>query len=158
MDAFIAKPVSVPALLTTIDTLTRDSETPRKPSSPPGEQPTPLPDDFTRALHAAGGDSALLLELLEILEECWDSLVAAVDEAYEKDDAAALAKALHTVKGSVNMFGFEGFVEAIAGLMETARKGSPPPRQECSELLNRQTRWQKQLRLLAGRFDQGEQR
>jgi CheY-like chemotaxis protein len=114
MDAYIAKPVQARELFTVIEqTVPQPEEAPQE--SPP--QPAPLEIiDWKRGLAAADGDSALLHDLLRIFANEAPATLDKLRSAVETNDAPAIERAAHTLKGAVSNFGVEAAVQAALKL------------------------------------------
>ncbi|CAN7580281.1 Hpt domain-containing protein [Phenylobacterium sp. LjRoot219] len=79
--------------------------------------------DWERALENTDGSEDLLIELAEMfIEEC-PEMMRAVRTAIDADDAPALQRAAHTLKGSVRIFAMAPAVEAARRLEEMGAAG-----------------------------------
>jgi two-component system sensor histidine kinase/response regulator len=79
--------------------------------------------DRAAVLDRVGGDEELLSEIIDIfLEEC-PSLVAAIRDAVRKQDARALERSAHSLKGSVSNFGAASATQAALDLELMGRRG-----------------------------------
>ncbi|MCK4602141.1 MAG: response regulator, partial [Phycisphaerae bacterium] len=82
-----------------------------------GREQTPF--DLAEALRRASGDAELLIELMGMFTDTAPEMLAAIREAIDSGDAEAVARAAHTLKGSVGNFAAkEAFDLALA--IETA--------------------------------------
>ncbi len=114
---------------------------PGAPATPPGHSDAVARDSVAqRAVHAREallgrfqGDAAMLQQLVEVFLAESPAQLAAVREAVDRRDAERLARAAHTLKGSVGLFTDGPAFEAIAALVACARAG---------ELDGVEARWQ----------------
>jgi signal transduction histidine kinase/HPt (histidine-containing phosphotransfer) domain-containing protein len=127
MDDYLTKPVRSPELYKAIaravgaarlaqasDVPPQQSEpaatplllTERVAAGPAGEEvPCPRMFDLDQALKSVDGDAALLIEIAQIfLLEC-PKLLEEIERALSRADASQLARAAHTIKGGLRMFG-----------------------------------------------------
>ncbi|MBD3316611.1 MAG: hypothetical protein GF344_12550 [Chitinivibrionales bacterium] len=104
------------------------------------------PADYEKRLAALGNDPALFGELNDILVSRWQDLVSQAERAHEAADYEALARILHTIKGSVNVFAFDGFTEEISKHIETARRSALPKSEDWRALLEKQEKYQRALK------------
>jgi CheY-like chemotaxis protein/HPt (histidine-containing phosphotransfer) domain-containing protein len=119
MDGYIAKPIEPCALFATIESLVPANGEAAE-WRPDETQPEAVFDN--QALLARfDGDTNLLGELAQIfLQEC-PRMVEEIRHAVEKQDAKALEKAAHTLKGSVGNFGANGVFDAALKLERIGR-------------------------------------
>jgi signal transduction histidine kinase/CheY-like chemotaxis protein/HPt (histidine-containing phosphotransfer) domain-containing protein len=133
MDDYVAKPIRSSVLFATIaqvmqrleaeapaaDQAVAEEAAPEKPlvddSSEPSDAPvTESPIDWKAALETMEGNQMLLQITAEAFLEEQPSLVRAVGEAIDQQDAAALKVAAHTLKGAIRYFGpLEAFEQAF---------------------------------------------
>jgi len=122
MDDYVAKPIRARQLFETIeavlDTL-GESDTRSGPTAT-GEDVV----DWTEALNTVRGDGHLLRELAEVFLEESPGLMKAIREAVEAEDAAALRRSAHTLKGSVYYFGLSRARELALALEKMAQDGN----------------------------------
>jgi HPt (histidine-containing phosphotransfer) domain-containing protein len=79
--------------------------------------------DRALALERVGGDTELLQEVARLfLDDCPNS-IASIRSAIEAQDAKALERAAHNLKGAVANFGAEATVHAARRLEEMGRTG-----------------------------------
>lgn len=79
--------------------------------------------DLEAALERVGGDQELLKEIAGLFLEDAPGLLDLVRDAIEKNDASALQRAAHSLKGSVANFGAEETVEAAFQLEQMGANG-----------------------------------
>jgi signal transduction histidine kinase/DNA-binding response OmpR family regulator len=118
MDGYLAKPVQRETLRETIAELTSPTTA---ASGEPG-----APDGVTeraRLLERAGGDGALVDELVRLFEDDARRRLAEIREAVAKGDVEAVRRAAHTLKGSVANFTADGAFAAAKDLETAAREG-----------------------------------
>ena len=98
MDAFLVKPLDAGALFPLIEQLIHAS---------PSTSPAPIEPAFEREefLARLGGDEALALEMVEIFAAESPRMLATLRNAIDADDAEAVQRAAHNLKGSVSVFG-----------------------------------------------------
>ncbi|MGY8776819.1 MAG: Hpt domain-containing protein, partial [Longimicrobiales bacterium] len=70
------------------------------------------------------GDSGLIQTLVEIFGDDTPDLLAVIEDALEADDANALERAAHTIKGALGVFGAESARGRAEQLEVTAREGT----------------------------------
>ena len=120
MDTYISKPVNVneffEALESTLAT-TRQSES-NKPAAP-----SPATLSREAALAQVDGDSDLLVEVIDLFLKDYPRLLAQMDEAIDKGNAATLQRAAHTLKGTLGIFGAGPAITAARELETVARDG-----------------------------------
>ncbi|MEX2213305.1 MAG: response regulator [Phycisphaeraceae bacterium] len=121
MDDYVSKPIRPDALYAAVE---RFQESPSVP--PVAAAPATVADEvFNRgeALEQMGNDAKIARELVSIFNAECPALLAAVREAIPRADAPALAKAAHTLKGSVGVFGASPTWNAALRLEEVGRSG-----------------------------------
>jgi two-component system, sensor histidine kinase and response regulator len=79
--------------------------------------------DRADVLERVGGDEELLREIIGIFLEEYPSLVAGIRNAVEKQDARALERSAHNLKGCVSNFGAPSATQAALDLELMGRKG-----------------------------------
>lgn len=79
--------------------------------------------DFKAALERMGGDEEILKEIAALFIEDSPEQLRRIRQAIDADDAHALERAAHTLKGSVANFGAENAVQAALTLEIMGRKG-----------------------------------
>ena len=108
MDGYVAKPIRGDELLDAVGTLTETAVT----ATAAGAAPPPAQGivDWTAALRAVRGDQRLLRVVVEAAAKEIPSLVAAIAQAVDTQDAAQLQLSAHTLKGAIRYFASgEGF-------------------------------------------------
>ncbi|MBD3420486.1 MAG: response regulator [Chitinivibrionales bacterium] len=138
MDGFISKPISAKALHEQMQSIltgkTARPQTPHKPGTAPDESA----DAYHQALAALGGDRDLFGQLVAIVLKRWPEFLKQVAKKYRAQDWPGLATTLHTIKGSVNVFGTPDFVPAATGYMNAAREDRPVEYEKVKDLLERE--------------------
>lgn len=76
----------------------------------------------TRLIAALGGDSELLLEIIELFLRDAPAMLQAVRTEAERMDSESLAKAAHVLKGSAANFGVSPLYELARELEHCARR------------------------------------
>ena len=69
------------------------------------------------------GDSDFLAEIVTLFLETYPQLISAIEEAIERQDAVALCRTTHTMKGAVANFGAEAVVEQVRALEMMGKTG-----------------------------------
>jgi HPt (histidine-containing phosphotransfer) domain-containing protein len=95
----------------------------RRGSPDSSRGPGPAPVDLDRAARHAGGDPALLAEVLSLVAAESRSILAAVQEAARRGDLEAVERAAHALKGSASNVAADALVAAASGLERAAREG-----------------------------------
>jgi CheY-like chemotaxis protein len=112
MDAYVAKPIQADDLFAVIE---RMAPPPAEPPNGPAHNGAV---DWDKALVSVGGDHDILRALVEVfLDTCpqWmDDLLRAV----QRQDAVAVRRLAHSIKGTMGQFGVHGACEA-AGHLES---------------------------------------
>jgi CheY-like chemotaxis protein len=112
MDAYVAKPISPDELLSVVQSLCGRT----------GSH-GPAPDfDATALLAGFGGSRRVLGEVIDVFLEDSPRLVAEVRRAADRGDAAALAGAAHTLRGSIGLFARTGVYDTVLRLEQAARQ------------------------------------
>jgi len=122
MDAYLAKPLRLKALLDAIDSLVGPSR-----ALPPAPPPAVVADsseiNWNEALTAVRGDRALLKAVVEAFLIESPRLLVSIHGAISSGDSAALRRAAHTLKGNLHYFSAGRAWEQALALEEMARKG-----------------------------------
>jgi PAS domain S-box-containing protein len=123
MDAYVTKPVHVPALLKMIESVgtggdSMNTELARERDTV-GAQLRQL--DESLALSRVGGDVELLKEVIELFLDDYPSTFEKIRSAVAASDANALEQHAHSLKGSVSTFGAERAFEAAFALEKQGR-------------------------------------
>jgi len=107
MDDYVSKPLQLERLVEAIEAYAlppaREASASTPIAEPPAESPPIL--DRAAALQHVGGDAELLNEILIMFQQECPKYLAAIDDAIQKRDPAALRRAAHTFKGSLGNFG-----------------------------------------------------
>ena len=79
--------------------------------------------DREAALARVGGDLELLQEIAKLFLEDEQNMVSAIENAAAANDAKALERSAHTLKGCVSNFGAANCYEASLSLEKLGRSG-----------------------------------
>ena len=125
MDAYVTKPVHVPALLKIIESVgaggnSMNTELAGEPA-PVEVQLRQL--DESLALSRVGGDVDLLKEVIELFLDDYPSTFEKIKNAVAASDASSLEHHAHSLKGSVSTFGAGPAFEAAFELEKQGRAG-----------------------------------
>jgi PAS domain S-box-containing protein len=125
MDAYVTKPVHVPALLKIIESVgaggnSMNTELDGEPA-PVEVQLRQL--DESLALSRVGGDVELLKEVIELFLDDYPVTFEKIRSAVAASDAVALEHHAHSLKGSVSTFGANRAFEAAFALEKHGRSG-----------------------------------
>ena len=130
MDGYISKPVKGEELIELVERLGTKAEI----ASPYREQPvegkdiqSPRPNsspfNLDEAMARLGGESGLFREMVGFFFSDGLQLVAEIQVAAGADDATAIEKKAHRLKGTVLYLGAEAAVEAVARVESLGRSG-----------------------------------
>jgi CheY-like chemotaxis protein/HPt (histidine-containing phosphotransfer) domain-containing protein len=122
MDRYISKPIQAAQLLQALAEVLPGAA-PAAAAPAPAAPPVEMLLDPETALERAGGDEALLAELAELFRAEAPERLAEIRAAITRQDAVALARAAHTLKGAAAVFGAAGAVEAARELEAMGRGG-----------------------------------
>jgi len=126
MDEYLAKPIDVGLLVTTVERLgsaesgVRSAGPVRSPASVPGSAVTFAEDD---ALRRTSGDRKLLKQLVSLCRADARISVRKIEQAVKKKNAEALRTAAHGLKGSVATVGGMAARDAAARLESLGKSG-----------------------------------
>jgi CheY-like chemotaxis protein len=125
MDAYVTKPVHVPALLKIIESVgaggnSMNTELAGEPA-PVEVQLRQL--DESLALSRVGGDVELLKEVIELFLNDYPGTFEKIRNAVAASDVSALEHHAHSLKGSVSTFGANRAFEAAFALEKQGRSG-----------------------------------
>src|ERR1043166_8359172 len=134
MDGYVAKPLDPQVLFDIIESFApapaNTSVTPEnsQPTASPVE-PIPLPAGLDREaiLSRVEGDSTLLKELVDIFLADAPRLLGEIRESIHQNDAHALGRTAHLLKGAVGNFGAAAAHQAALELETLARDGNLAP-------------------------------
>jgi two-component system sensor histidine kinase/response regulator len=115
MDAYVSKPLRSNELLATIDSLVA-SDSYTAASAAAGAEP-----DVDTLLSNFDGNGKILREVIEVFLDESPNLMAVIQQAAEKRDAASVASSAHTLKGSIGLFVHDGAYEAAQRLERAAK-------------------------------------
>jgi len=126
-DGYLTKPVALAELLATLRAVLPPG--PDQPGGlPSGPDQRGLPSgggfDEASALARAGGDRALLQELVEIFVAEAPGWLAEIDAAAAAGDAASLRRVAHTLKGAADTCGVRRATEIATAIERMAREGA----------------------------------
>jgi len=125
MDAYVTKPVHVPALLKMIESVGAGGNSMNTQlageGADVGAQLRQL--DESLALSRVGGDVELLKEVVELFLDDYPSTFEKIKNAVAASDASALEHHAHSLKGSVATFGAGRAFEAAFALERQGREG-----------------------------------
>jgi HPt (histidine-containing phosphotransfer) domain-containing protein len=79
--------------------------------------------DYEAVLRSIGGDERLLAEMAALFAVECPKYMQAIKEAIARHDAAALERAAHAIRGSMNYFGAPAAAAALDELETMARAG-----------------------------------
>jgi signal transduction histidine kinase/CheY-like chemotaxis protein len=114
-DGYVSKPVSAVDLLDQIDNLT--GQPPRRSAAGNREAIR------TRLLAVAGGDEALLKELVELFAIDAPQRLEVIRKGIAAGDAAMVASAAHALRGATANFARNGVIDALKQLELDAKQG-----------------------------------
>ena len=115
-DAYVSKPLRASELFDAIDRCC-----PSVAGDRPNSHKTPANTvDEDKLLERCQGDRQLLLEIIGLFENESDELLQQVALAIERRDASSIAKAAHTLKGSVGIFTGTGPFTSVKKLEQDA--------------------------------------
>jgi PAS domain S-box-containing protein len=125
MDGYLAKPIRASELFGVVERFAADRRQTPLATGAIGSAFEWVGPAFDRdeALARVGGDSALLLELTEILRDQVPRVRSEIQRSVREGDAAGLERAAHTLRGSVASFGARRAVAAAQALEDLARTG-----------------------------------
>jgi signal transduction histidine kinase/ligand-binding sensor domain-containing protein/DNA-binding response OmpR family regulator len=125
MDAYVAKPISVAELVTTIESLVSGHPTVETgaPTETAAEPVRSAVLDRSNLLERYAGHQELLFEIAELFRAEAPGRVAAMEEAMVRGDAGALSTAAHTLRGSAGNFMATETVDAALRLELAAGQG-----------------------------------
>jgi CheY-like chemotaxis protein/HPt (histidine-containing phosphotransfer) domain-containing protein len=142
MDDYVAKPVKPAQLSEILERWTADAEDAELPPEGAGAAheadgnghtglEDPLDPDVLAGLRELG-DAELLAELVELFVDDAPSRISALRDAFEKDDAEAVERIAHTLKGSCGNMGALRLAEICENLQVIGHSGDLS---EASELI-----------------------
>lgn len=97
--------------------------------------------DCAVALERLGGDEQLLKEVARLFLGEYPTLMDDIRSAAQTNDADALQRAAHSMKGSVSNFGAEGVYQAAFALERLGRGGDLSDIDNCIEKLDSALRY-----------------
>ncbi len=124
MDAYVTKPVHVPALLKMIESVGGgENSMNTKVAEGASVSAQLLQLDESLALSRVGGDVELLKEVIELFLDDYPSTFEKIKNAVAASDASSLEHHAHSLKGSVSTFGAGRAFEAAFELEKKGRAG-----------------------------------
>jgi PAS domain S-box-containing protein len=125
MDAYVTKPVHVPALLKMIESVGAGENSMNAKLAQEGASVRAQLQqlDESLALSRVGGDVELLKEVIELFLDDYPSTVEKIKNAVAASDASSLEHHAHSLKGSVSTFGAGRAFEAAFELEKQGRAG-----------------------------------
>jgi PAS domain S-box-containing protein len=121
MDAYLAKPIDVEELVSTVETCAESRTAPSIVESARAISPqTPIFDPVA-ALSHAGGDRRLLAEVVTFFREDYPAGLRRIAAAMKKGDAEALRLSAHALKGALATVGSPAGREAAFALEQMGR-------------------------------------
>jgi PAS domain S-box-containing protein len=123
MDGYVSKPIQPRELWQAIESLVPGNGARRQEGDSAGDGAVDAVVDVREALERVGGDTELLRELVDVFLGDCPRLWHNIEEALAKGDARQLARAAHTLKGSVSTLGARTAREAAAQLELQGRNG-----------------------------------
>jgi PAS domain S-box-containing protein len=132
MDAYVTKPVHVPALLKMIESVGAGENSMNTKLAQEGASVSAQLRqlDESLALSRVGGDVELLKEVIELFLDDYPSTYEKIKNAVASSDASALEHHAHSLKGSVSTFGAGRAFEAAFALEKQGREGNLTGAQE----------------------------
>jgi PAS domain S-box-containing protein len=121
MDAYLAKPIHPSELFDTLDGLV--TRPPGAREENPSESPEPEVLDEAAFLHRAGGDTQLAAQLVDLFVGICPPLMEEIRKGLTEQDAGAVERAAHALKGSVANFAAPAAFEAALQLERIGRSG-----------------------------------
>jgi signal transduction histidine kinase/CheY-like chemotaxis protein/HPt (histidine-containing phosphotransfer) domain-containing protein len=125
-DDYLTKPVALPALIVALNRLVKPSDAQGASQEEAATQGSTLPEsafDEAGALARAGGDRALLRELVTIFLEEVEAWLSGIDAAAARGDVAELRRLAHMIKGAADQCGVRGVFDAAFAMERAAREG-----------------------------------
>ncbi len=136
MDGYVAKPIRPGELFNVVERLAAGSAAAE--TAPPARRDADEVLDAAEALARVGGDGRLLSDLAELFLDNCTKLLSEIKEALDRRDGEALARAAHTIKGSVGNFAAKSAFELALRLETLGRKGDLTQAKEASAALERE--------------------
>jgi two-component system sensor histidine kinase/response regulator len=129
MDDYVAKPIQISDLVDALGRVALElpalaSQRPLSSAARLDAEPQPAVFSRKTALAKMGGDEELLREVVVAFLEACEATVGAVDAAVQANDAQALQRSAHTLKGSIATFTTETVYEAALELERCGRNGT----------------------------------
>ncbi len=123
MDAYLAKPVRAGELRETIELLSCPAaeRQAQAPSTPGAGQKVEFPTD--KVLARMSGDPELLSEIIDLFQSDCPRILEQISGAIARGEAAALMRAAHTLRGSLDLFGLSAASKAAMDLELSGQKG-----------------------------------
>ncbi len=123
MDAYLAKPIDVEELISTVETRAEGGSSPL-PEAAATLAAAPLPVfDQGAALKHSGGDRRLLTEVVALFRADYPSSLRQIESAIQTNDAEQLRFSAHALKGALATVGSHAGREAAFTLEQMGRAG-----------------------------------
>jgi len=136
MDGYISKPVNVEKLYEIIEALAPAHSNSGTEIS--DEQSMDDVIDRAEVMQRVGGDTELLIELIDLFSSDCPRLMSEIHDAIEQNDKQALEHVAHTLKGSVGNFSATNAFEAAFRLEKMGREGDTTQAKEAYAMLERE--------------------
>ncbi len=137
MDAYVSKPVRSSELHDVIDSLV--SRTGRPEAPPQSATADPTVEFATEAVLARmGGDARLLSEVVGLFHSDCPKMLARMSEAIRRGENVELARAAHTLRGSLDLFGLSEASKAATEVESLGQKGDMTRAGEAFSALQRE--------------------
>jgi PAS domain S-box-containing protein len=123
MDSYLAKPIDVEELISTVESCAGATPRPLPGAATPlAAGPWPVFDQ-SAALKHSGGDRRLLTEVVALFRTDYPGSLRAIGAAIQKDDAEQLRLSAHALKGALATVGSPAGREAAFKLEQLGRAG-----------------------------------
>ena len=120
MDDYLTKPITPEALSVAVAQWVVSRESTAAESAPTPQ----TAQEVEELVRRVGGDQQLLGQVAELFATEYPPMVAAVREAVSQQDAVALQRAAHTLKGAVGNLAAQGAHQVALVLEELGREGT----------------------------------
>jgi HPt (histidine-containing phosphotransfer) domain-containing protein len=150
MDAYLAKPLEPQELWSVLASVVPGAPAPPVPVAGPAPAPSVAVIDQARVLERVGGDRRALAGLARLFLADVPKRLAAIREAVEARDPAALRSAAHALKGAVSNFAARAATDAALRLQRMGETGDlTAARSACGILEDELLRVEQALRAFA---------
>ena len=131
MDACTSKPISPKDLFEIIySTIDESVDEGLDAEKTPGEEPQSTAHvtfDQAEVLERCGGDTELMMQLVNIFRSDCPNYLARAREAFTSGDKAAIGQAIHSFKGPLATLGFNSTLQKITALYDQCQRDDSPP-------------------------------